>query len=104
MAIDHPALIQTRHGFASSLCIDHGSFCQGFGGAAACPVFDPVAANKLLDDYSWVKGADGVRTKGNQRLESSGSLAKCCRNVRDSTKSLEGDQPCPVEPLKPYVS
>ena len=29
-----------------------------------CPEFNPAAANKLLDDNGWVKGADGVRTKG----------------------------------------
>jgi len=33
------------------------------------PPFDPTAANKLLDDNGWVKGPDGVRTKGEQRLE-----------------------------------
>src|SRR5207244_2708811 len=36
---------------------------------ADCPVFAPAAANKLLDDHGWVKGADGVRTRGGQRLE-----------------------------------
>ncbi len=72
MAIDHQALIQTRHGFATPLCTDHGSFYHpGYepGATAFCPVFDPAAANKLLEDNGWVKGADGVRARGNQRLE-----------------------------------
>jgi peptide/nickel transport system substrate-binding protein len=72
MAIDQQALIQmARHGFATRLCTDHGSFYHpGYQASSApCPVFDPAAANKLLDDNGWMKGADGVRTKGGQRLE-----------------------------------
>jgi peptide/nickel transport system substrate-binding protein len=34
-----------------------------------CPIFDLTAANKVLDDSGWVKGHDGVRTKGGERLE-----------------------------------
>ncbi len=34
-----------------------------------CPIFNPAAANKLLEDYGWVKGPDGVRARGGQRLE-----------------------------------
>jgi ABC-type transport system substrate-binding protein len=30
--------------------------------------YDPVAANKLLDDAGWVRGADGIRVKDGQRL------------------------------------
>jgi len=69
-AIDHPALIQMgRHGFATPLCTDHGSFYHpGYEVIPPCPVFDPAAANKLLDDNGWVKGSDGVRTRGGQRL------------------------------------
>jgi len=71
MAIDHQALIQVaRHGFASLLCTDHDSaYHPGFEPGADCPVFAPAVANQLLDDHGWVKGADGVRTKGGQRLE-----------------------------------
>jgi peptide/nickel transport system substrate-binding protein len=71
MAIDHQALIQVaRHGFATLLCTDHGSFYHpGYEPGVDCPVFDPVAANKLLDDNGWVRGPDGVRTRGGQRLE-----------------------------------
>ncbi len=71
MAIDHQALINVaRHGIATSLCTDHPSALHpGYEPIAFCPVFDPVAANKLLEDNGWVKGPDEVRTKGNQRLE-----------------------------------
>jgi peptide/nickel transport system substrate-binding protein len=71
MAIDQQALINVaRHGFASPLCTDHGSFySQGYGSSAFCPLFSPVAANKLLDHNGWVISADGVRAKGKERLE-----------------------------------
>jgi peptide/nickel transport system substrate-binding protein len=71
MAIDHQALIQqARHGFASLLCTDHPSAMHpGYQPSAPCPVFDPVAANKLLDDSGWARGLDGVRAKAGQRLE-----------------------------------
>ncbi|HJT56398.1 MAG TPA: ABC transporter substrate-binding protein [Ktedonobacteraceae bacterium] len=71
MAIDHQALIATVvHGFAEPICTDHGSFYHpGYELNYNCPPFDPAAANKLLDDNGWVKGPDGVRTKGKQRLE-----------------------------------
>jgi peptide/nickel transport system substrate-binding protein len=71
MAIDHQALIQqVWHGFAAPLCTDHSSFYHpGYEDIPDCPPFDPVAANKLLSDNGWVKGPDGVRTNGGQRLE-----------------------------------
>jgi ABC-type transport system substrate-binding protein/serine/threonine protein kinase len=71
MAIDHQALItQARLGYANPLCTDHPSFYHpGYDPDAPCPDFNPVAANKLLSDNGWVKGPDGVRTKGGQRLE-----------------------------------
>jgi len=71
MAIDHNALIQTaRRGAATPLCTDHPSgIVPGFQADAACPKFDPAAANTLLDQAGWVKGADGVRAKNGQRLE-----------------------------------
>jgi peptide/nickel transport system substrate-binding protein len=70
-AIDNQALInEARHGFASLLCTDHGSaMLLGYEAQPPCPEFNPAAANKLLDDNGWVKGADGVRTKGGERLE-----------------------------------
>jgi ABC-type transport system substrate-binding protein/serine/threonine protein kinase len=71
MAIDHQALItQAMHGFATPLCTDHPSALHpGYQPDAFCPPFDAVAANKLLDDNGWVKGEDGVRTRGKERLE-----------------------------------
>jgi len=71
IAIDHQALIQmARHGFATRLCTDHGSFYHpGYEATASCPEFNPTAANKLLDDNGWVKSLNGVRTRGSQRLE-----------------------------------
>ena len=71
MAIDHQALLnESRHGFASLLCTDHGlAMLPGYEAQSPCPEFNPAAANKLLDDNGWVKGADGVRTRGGERLE-----------------------------------
>jgi peptide/nickel transport system substrate-binding protein len=71
MAIDHQALINAaRQGFATLQYIDHASALHpGYELYANCPVFDPALANQLLFDHGWVKGADGVRTKGAQRLE-----------------------------------
>ena len=71
MAIDHNALIQTaRRGAATPLCTDHPSgVVPGYQADAACPKFDPAAANTLLDQAGWVKGADGVRAKNGKRLE-----------------------------------
>jgi peptide/nickel transport system substrate-binding protein len=71
IAIDHQALIQVaRHGFATLQCTDHGSFYHpGYQPNVFCPEFNPAAANKLLEDNGWVKGADGIRTRGGQRLE-----------------------------------
>ncbi len=71
MAVDHQALINTaRRGQAVPLCTDHGkAYAPGYQADAPCPKFDPAAANALLDQNGWVKGADGVRTKGGMRLE-----------------------------------
>ncbi|HEX9131249.1 MAG TPA: ABC transporter substrate-binding protein, partial [Ktedonobacteraceae bacterium] len=71
MAIDHRALIKVaRQGFATPQCTDHGSALHpGYELYANCPVFDPALANQLLSDNGWVKGADGVRARGGQRLE-----------------------------------
>ena len=71
MAIDHQAMIQqVLHGFGSPLCTDQPSAMHpGYDVSLSCAMFDPAAANKLLDDNGWVKGADGVRTRGGERLE-----------------------------------
>jgi peptide/nickel transport system substrate-binding protein len=72
MAIDQQAVIQQGLlGFGEVLCDDHPSaYRPGWqAGDPFCPEFNPAAANKLLDDNGWVRGADGVRTRGGQRLE-----------------------------------
>jgi peptide/nickel transport system substrate-binding protein len=71
MAIDHQALIDTaRRGQAVPLCTDHSkAFVPGYQADAPCPKFDAAAANTLLDQNGWVKGADGVRSKNGMRLE-----------------------------------
>ncbi len=71
MAVDHQALIDTaRRGEAAPLCTDHPkAYVPGYQPDAPCPKFDPTAANALLDQMGWVKGADGVRTKAGMRLE-----------------------------------
>jgi peptide/nickel transport system substrate-binding protein len=70
MAIDQQTLIQqARHGFASPLCTDHPNIFHLGNFAVLCPELNLDAANKLLEDNGWVKGPDGVRAKGNQRLE-----------------------------------
>ncbi len=71
MAVDQQAIIAgALQGLGSPLCTDHPSaYHPGYEPMAPCPLFDLAAANKLLDDYGWVKGPDGVRTRGGQRLE-----------------------------------
>jgi peptide/nickel transport system substrate-binding protein len=71
MAMDHQALIDTaRRGEAVPQCTDHSkAYVPGYQADAPCPKFDPTAANALLDQMGWVKGADGVRTKAGMRLE-----------------------------------
>ncbi len=71
MSIDHDAMIKTaRLGQATPLCTDHGkSLIPGYQPDAPCPKFDPAAANAALDQDGWVKGSDGIRTKGGQKLE-----------------------------------
>jgi peptide/nickel transport system substrate-binding protein len=71
MAVDQQSLIQVaRRGFAGVRCQDHPSLqVPGYTANLACPKFDLNAANALLDQHGWTKGADGVRSKGGQRLE-----------------------------------
>ncbi len=84
MAIDQQALIQqARHGLGTPLCTDHPSaYHPGYDAAPPCPLFDLAAANKLLDDNGWVKGPDGVRAKGGQRLEFEYSTALTYQSYR----------------------
>jgi peptide/nickel transport system substrate-binding protein len=71
MAIDQQVLIAIAlHGLATKLCTDHPSAMHpGYEPFPPCPSFDPAAANKLLEDNGWAKGADGVRSRNGQRLE-----------------------------------
>jgi peptide/nickel transport system substrate-binding protein len=80
MAIDHQALIQVaRQGFATPLCTDHPSALHpGYEPGLSCVEFDPALANQLLDQNGWVKGADGVRAKGGQRLSFEYATCESC--------------------------
>ena len=71
MAVDQQSLIQVaRRGFAGPRCQDHPALqVPGYTASLACPKFDLAAANALLDQHGWVKGAGGVRSKNGQRLE-----------------------------------
>jgi len=71
MAVDQQSLIQVaRRGFAGTRCQDHPALqVPGYTASLPCPKFDLAAANALLDEHGWVKGADGVRSKNGQRLE-----------------------------------
>jgi peptide/nickel transport system substrate-binding protein len=71
MSIDHNKLISVaRNGLGTNLCTDHpASLTPGYQANAPCPSFDPAAANTLLDQSGWVKGADGVRSKNGLRLD-----------------------------------
>jgi len=90
MAVDQQALIDTAlPGFGSPLCTDHPSaYYPGYDPYAPCPVFDLAAANKLLDDNGWVKGTDGVRTRGGQRLEFEYSTAAVGKLYRIDTEAI----------------
>jgi peptide/nickel transport system substrate-binding protein len=70
-AINYNALIQTaRRGQAVPLCTDHGkAYVPGYQADAVCPKYDPTAANTMLDQAGYTKGADGVRSKNGLRLE-----------------------------------
>ena len=90
MAIDHQALInETRHGFASPLCTDHGSaMYPAYDPVFPCPVFDLAVANKLLDANGWVKGPDGVRVRGNERLEFNYSTSLTLNSWRPDVEAI----------------
>jgi peptide/nickel transport system substrate-binding protein len=90
MAIDHQALIDgTRQGFASPLCTDHPSALHpGYQPFVSCPEFDPALANRLLSDNGWVKGADGVRARGGQRLEFEYSTCASCTQGRIAGEAI----------------
>ena len=84
MAIDQQSLIQVaRQGFATTLCTDHPSALHpGYQPFVSCPEFDLALANQLLSDNGWVKGSDGVRTRGGQRLSFEFSICASCGSGR----------------------
>jgi peptide/nickel transport system substrate-binding protein len=90
MAIDQQALItQARQGLASPLCTDHPSALHpGYQPTAPCPDFNPAAAKKLLEDNGWVKGPDGMRARGRQRLEFEYSTAATLKPWRIATQAV----------------
>lgn len=71
LAIDRDMLIKTtRQGAALPLCTDHTPvYKPGYQEDIQCPKFDLNAANQLLDQAGWKLGTDGVRQKGDKRLE-----------------------------------
>jgi peptide/nickel transport system substrate-binding protein len=71
LAVDHDQLIKvSRLGAGVPICTDHTQvYNPGYQADITCPKFDLDAANKLLDNAGWKKGSDGVRQKGNLRLE-----------------------------------
>jgi peptide/nickel transport system substrate-binding protein len=73
MATDQQTLIDVaRHGYGGLRCTDHPKQQRpGYTEGITCPQLHPDlnAANDLLDQHGWVKGADSVRTKNGQRLE-----------------------------------
>jgi peptide/nickel transport system substrate-binding protein len=44
-------------------------FMAGYASDLSVPSFDIQKANALLDEHGWVRGADGIRAKGNAVLE-----------------------------------
>jgi peptide/nickel transport system substrate-binding protein len=70
MAVDRDAIVK-------AFFFGHASPAIGYVNPAALdgdaehermmPRYDPAAANKLLDEAGWVRGADGIRVKDGQR-------------------------------------
>jgi peptide/nickel transport system substrate-binding protein len=73
MTTDQQALVQiARHGLAGARCTDHSPLqIPGYTAGLGCPQLHPdfQAANALLAQHGWVKGADGVRARDGVRLE-----------------------------------
>jgi len=71
MAVNKDELIKTaRLGSAIAICTDHSpAYKPGYQPDIQCPAFDIAGANKLLDQAGWTMGSDGVRHKGNLKLE-----------------------------------
>lgn len=69
LAIDRPLLVEIGYGQAGRPTCDLvPSPAIYVSGRTECQTQDMAAANKLLDDAGYVRGADGVRAKGDVRL------------------------------------
>ncbi len=92
-AVDRQQLIsEARQGLATDSCTDHGpAYKPGYQPDAPCPKFDIAAANKLLDNDGWTLGKDGVRQKGNQRLEFQYSTTANNRWREDDQQLVQAD-------------
>ncbi len=90
MAVDQQTIIAgALKGLGTLLCTDHPSaYHPGFDPIPPCPVFNLAAASKLLDDNGWVRGPDGVRTKGGQRLEFEYSTSVTTRDERTEVETI----------------
>jgi len=90
MAMDQQTLIASAlHGHGTPLCTDHPSaYHPGYDENPPCPVFEPAAANKLLDDNGWVKGPDGIRAKSGQRLDFEYSTSLSAQFPRPDTETI----------------
>ena len=90
MAIDQQTIIAgALKGLGTPLCTDHPSaYHPGFDPIPPCPVFNLAAASKLLDDNGWVRGPDGVRTRGGQRLEFEYSTSVTTRDERTEVETI----------------
>lgn len=71
LAVDKQQLIEVaRNGYAEPLCTIHPeSIVPGYQPDVVCPEHNPDEAKRLLDEAGWVPGDDGVREKGDLRLE-----------------------------------
>jgi peptide/nickel transport system substrate-binding protein len=90
MAVDQQTIITTAlKGLGTPLCTDHPSaYHPGYEPDPPCPVFGLAAANQVLDDSGWVRGPDGVRSKGGQRLEFEYSTSVTARSERNDVETI----------------
>jgi peptide/nickel transport system substrate-binding protein len=90
IAVDQQTIIaRALKGLGTPLCTDHPSaYHPGFQPVPPCPVFNLAAANQLLDDNGWVRGPDGVRTRGGQHLEFEYSTSVTSRLERSDVETI----------------
>jgi peptide/nickel transport system substrate-binding protein len=69
MAVDRRAML--RNVYDTLGMLSYGPFPRRHAAAdtnLALPEFDPRQANEILDQAGWARGADGIRSRGGQRL------------------------------------